>query len=99
VLALEEATRLGATEVELLLDSQLIVEQLNGRYRVRDQKLIPIHREVRRLLGGFERWTAGHVPRAQNRAADALANAALDSGAQPSPRALRWVPAGLFDGR
>jgi ribonuclease HI/probable phosphoglycerate mutase len=97
VLALEEAARLGAAEVELFLDSQLIVEQLHGRYRVRDQKLIPLHRAVMSRLSGFRRWTARHVPRAQNTAADALANAALDSGARPSARALRWVPAGLFD--
>jgi ribonuclease HI len=97
VLALEEAGRLGAAEVDLLLDSQLIVEQLHGRYRVRDQKLIPLHREVMRALGGFERWSARHVPRAQNRAADGLANAALDSGARPSERGLRWLPSGLFD--
>jgi ribonuclease HI len=97
VLALEEAARLGAVEVDLFLDSQLIVEQLHGRYRVRDQKLIPLHRAVMSSLSGFRRWTARHVPRAQNTAADALANAALDSGAAPSERALRWVPAGLFD--
>jgi ribonuclease HI len=97
VLALEEAAALGAREVDLLLDSKLIVEQLHGRYRVRDQKLIPLHRAVMTSLGGFRRWTARHVPRAQNHLADALANAALDSGARPSERVRRWVPAGLFD--
>jgi ribonuclease HI len=98
VLALEEAARLGAAEVELFLDSQLIVEQLHGRYRVRDQKLIPLHREAMRLLQGFGRWTARHVPRAQNTAADALANAALDSGARPSDRVRRWVAVGVRSG-
>ncbi len=97
VLALEEAATIGAREVELLLDSKLIVEQLKGAYRVRDQKLIPLHREAMRQLAGFERWTARHVPRSENHLADALANAALDSGARPSERALRWLPAGLFD--
>jgi ribonuclease HI len=97
VLALEEAARLGARDVVLLLDSKLIVEQLKGAYRVRDQKLIPLHREATRLLAGFERWTARHVPRSQNHLADAQANAALDSGARPTARALRWLPAGLFD--
>lgn len=99
VLGLEEAAALGAREVDLLLDSQLIVEQLRGRYRVRDQKLIPLHRSVMTSLAGFRRWSARHVPRAENRLADALANAALDSGARPSERVRQWVPAGLFDRR
>lgn len=87
---LELARELGAREVDLLLDSQLVVEQLRGRWRVRDPKLIPLWMEVRRLLGGFERWSARHVPRAQNRAADALANAALD-------RVERGGPASVVD--
>ena len=97
VLALEAAERLGAREVELLLDSKLIVEQLHGRYRVRDPKLIPLHREAIARLARFERWTARHVPRSENGAADALANAALDHGARPGERVRRWLPAGLFD--
>ena len=97
VLALEAAEGLGARQVELLLDSQLIVEQLHGRYRVRDQKLLPLHREALSRLARFDRWTAQHVPRAQNRAADALANAALDRGDRPSERVRRWLPVGLFD--
>jgi ribonuclease HI len=78
LLALREAHRLSATEVDLRLDSQLIVEQLNGRWRVRDVKLKPLHGEARQLLAGFARWQARHEPRATNRAADALANLALD---------------------
>jgi ribonuclease HI len=97
VLALEAAERLGAREVDLLLDSRLIVEQLHGRYRVRDPKLIPLHREAIARLARFKRWTARHVPRAENKAADALANAALDRGAKPGERVRRWLPAGLFD--
>ena len=78
VRALALARELGASEVELLLDSLLIVEQLHGRWRVKDAKLIPLHAEARRLLVGFRRWGAAHVPRAENHAADALANEALD---------------------
>ena len=78
VRALGLAARLGAVEVHLLLDSKLIVEQLAGRWRVKDAKLAPLHAECRRLLTGFRRWTASHVPRAQNSAADALANEAID---------------------
>ena len=73
-------------EVELLLDSKLIVEQLHGRWRVKDAKLIPLWAACRRLLGGFERWTAAHVPRAQNGVADALANEAIDRVARGRPR-------------
>jgi ribonuclease HI len=78
VRALVLATELGAREVHLLLDSKLIVEQLAGRWRVKDLKLIPLHAQARRSLAGFDRWTAAHVPRAQNALADALANEAID---------------------
>jgi len=76
--ALELARELGAREVHLLLDSKLIVEQLSGRWRVKDAKLIPLWAACRQTLAGFERWSATHVPRAQNSIADALANAAID---------------------
>ena len=76
--ALELARELGAREVHLLLDSKLIVEQLSGRWRVRDAKLIPLWAGCRQVLAGFERWSATHVPRAQNSVADALANEAID---------------------
>jgi ribonuclease HI len=88
VRALALAAELGAREVYLLLDSKLIVEQVHGRWRVKDAKLQPLHAEVRRLLLGFERWTAVHVPRAQNSAADALCNEAID-------RALAGGPASV----
>ncbi len=81
VLALREARRLGASEVELLLDSKLIVEQLNGRWRVKDAKLKGLFAEAQRHLAGFRRWSAVHEPRARNHAADALANLALDDPA------------------
>jgi ribonuclease HI len=85
VRALDLARELGAAEVDLLLDSMLIVEQLNGRWRVKDAKLRPLHDEAKRLLGGFGRWTARHVRRAQNSAADALANEAIDRVAEGGP--------------
>jgi ribonuclease H / adenosylcobalamin/alpha-ribazole phosphatase len=88
VRALELARKLGAAEVDLLLDSMLIVEQLNGRWRVKDPKLRLLHDEAKRLLGAFERWTARHVRRAQNSAADALANEAIDRVAAGGPAAV-----------
>ena len=78
VRSLELALRLGATEVDLLLDSQLIVEQLNGRWRVKDQKLRPLWGEARQLLARLDRWSAVHVRRSENAAADRLANEAID---------------------
>jgi probable phosphoglycerate mutase len=81
VLALRAARRIGAREVDLRLDSRLIVEQLAGRWRVRDPKLGRFHGEARRLLEAFDRWSAAHEPRARNRAADRLANLALDDPA------------------
>ena len=72
------AVELGAREVVMLLDSKLIVEQLAGRWRVKDAKLIPLWETARRTLRGFERWSATHVPRAQNAVADRLCNEAID---------------------
>jgi probable phosphoglycerate mutase len=85
VRALELAGRLGAERVDLLLDSKLIVEQLHGRWRVKDAKLRPLWAEAKRQLGGLRLWSATHVPRAQNTAADALANEALDRVAAGGP--------------
>ena len=76
--ALALAEELGAAAVDMLLDSKLIVEQLHGRWRVKDAKLIPLHAEARARLGRFARWSATHVPRAQNKQADALCNEAID---------------------
>jgi ribonuclease HI len=80
------ARELGAERAELLLDSNLIVEQLHGRWRVKDAKLRPLWadvlRDLRLLPGG---WTASHVRREQNTIADALANEAIDRVAAGGP--------------
>jgi histidinol-phosphatase len=81
VLALGLARRLGAEEVELVLDSKLVVEQLHGRWKVRHPALAGLHADAQRLLADFRRWSARHEPRASNHAADALANLALDDPA------------------
>lgn len=81
VLALRRAHAMGALEVDLRLDSKLIVEQLNGRWRVKDAKLKGLFAEATELLSRLSRWRAVHEPRARNRAADALANLALDDPA------------------
>ncbi len=101
VLALREAHRLQAREVDLRLDSKLIVEQINGRWRVKDAKLQGLFAEAVRHLGGFRRWKATHEPRARNRAADALANLALDDpdGAARLERHVRERSLGVSDER
>jgi ribonuclease HI len=80
---LEEAKALGAESVTCLLDSLLVVEQLNGRYKVRHPDMVPLHRRVRDLMRDFALVTFAHVPREQNREADRLVNAALDGKAEP----------------
>ncbi len=92
--ALELARELGASEVHLLLDSKLIVEQLSGRWRVKDVKLIPLWAASRAILGGFGRWSATHVPRAQNTVADALANEAIDRAHAGGPASVVRRPIG-----
>ncbi len=70
---------LGARRLELLLDSKLIVEQLAGRWRVKDAKLRPLWAEALRMLRTLpDGWVAAHVPRAQNSLADAMCNEAID---------------------
>lgn len=78
ILALEKALTLGAREAELVLDSKLIVEQLSGRWKVRHPGIRPLADRSHRLLAQFDRWSIRHEPRVFNRAADALANLALD---------------------
>jgi ribonuclease HI len=76
---LERARALGADEVEVIGDSELVAKQVNGLYKVKHAGLKPLHDEARRALAAFPRWQVRTVPRAQNAAADALVNAALDA--------------------
>ena len=78
LLGLERAKALGASEVEVVNDSELIAHQVNGRYKVKHPDMKPLHAEALAALRGFERWTVRPVPRAQNADADALVNQALD---------------------
>jgi probable phosphoglycerate mutase len=85
VRALELARELGAERVDLFLDSNLIVEQLHGRWRVKDRKLIPLWSAAKDILGEFRLWSATHARRHLNTQADALANEALDRIARGGP--------------
>jgi tryptophan 2,3-dioxygenase/ribonuclease HI len=82
LLGLDRARALGATEVEVVNDSELVAKQVNGEYRVKNPEMAALHAEATRALEGFERWTLRSVPRAQNAAADALVNHALDAPEQ-----------------
>jgi ribonuclease HI len=79
LLGLERARALGADEVELVNDSELVAKQVSGEYRVRHPAMRPLHAAALEALGGFRRWSLRSVPRAQNAGADALVNAALDA--------------------
>ena len=79
IAALEEAIRLGAGQVELNSDSELVVKQIKGEYRVKKAALKPLYQRVKQLQSGLESFTINHIPRQQNREADNLANKALDS--------------------
>jgi ribonuclease H / adenosylcobalamin/alpha-ribazole phosphatase len=78
IAALERARELGARRVVVRSDSQLVINQQLGRWKVKHEGLLPLAAEVRRLARGFQRVTWQHVPRERNRRADALANQAMD---------------------
>jgi ribonuclease HI len=78
LLGIERARELGASELELIGDSELIVRQVKGEYKVKDAALRELHAEATRALEGFEEWSIRHVPRERNSEADSLVNRALD---------------------
>jgi len=79
LLGLRAAAELGATEVELVNDSELVAKQLTGAYKVKHAAMKPLYLETLDALRGFEQWSIRSVPRAQNADADALVNQALDA--------------------
>jgi ribonuclease HI len=85
---LEYALSTGARRVRVFSDSELVVRQVNGQYRVKHPDMVPLHRKARNLLARFDEARVSHVPRERNRAADALANRAVDE------RGSNWPPTG-----
>jgi ribonuclease HI len=81
LLGLATARELGADEVEVIGDSELVAKQLTGAYKVKHPAMKPLHAAALEALRGFRGWTIRTVPRAQNAHADALVNQALDSAA------------------
>lgn len=77
---LERAAALGAREVEIVNDSELVARQLTGAYKVKHPSMKPLYEQAISALRGFDAWRIRSVPRAQNARADELVNAALDAG-------------------
>ena len=84
LLGLERAAALGATEVDVINDSELIAHQVTGRYKVKHPDMKPLHAQAMRALGEFDSWRIRSVPRAQNADADRLVNEELDRGVHPA---------------
>jgi ribonuclease HI len=76
---LELASAHGATEVELIGDSELVVRQIEGRYKVKNAGMKELHAQAKAALADFDSWSIRHVKRAQNADADELVNEALDN--------------------
>jgi ribonuclease HI len=79
--ALRYALAQGARRVSVYSDSELVVKQIDGRYRVKHPDMLPLHQEAKTLLRRFEEAAVTHVRREQNKDADRLANRALDEKA------------------
>ena len=87
--ALEVAHEEGAKEVEIISDSELLVKQMLGIYRVKHPNLLPMYQKAKSMLRHFGRFSIRHTLRAGNKDADRLANAALDR-AERTPND-RWI--------
>ena len=79
LLGLARASALGADEVEVVNDSELVAKQLNGQYKVKHPDMRPLYEQALQALRAFDTWSIRSVPRAQNAEADALVNQALDA--------------------
>jgi ribonuclease HI len=81
LLGLDRVRQLGADEVEVINDSELVARQIGGAYKVKNPGLRPLYEQTMKALQSFNRWSVRSVPRAENAHADALVNAALDGAA------------------
>ena len=91
---LEAAVELGADEVEFYMDSKLVVEQMNGRWKIKHPDMQKLAIEARRLLNQIPRFSLEWVPRAKNSVADELSNVAMDSAAKGEPVGILDMGAG-----
>jgi len=79
---LEEAVKLGATDVDVMMDSKLVVEQMSGRWKVKHPDIAALHQQAAALSARFEHISYTWIPRAKNSHADRLANEAMDAAAE-----------------
>ncbi len=80
IMALEQAKDLGLKRIKVFADSELLVKQINGLYRVRSEDLRPLYERALGLIEDFEEFSLEHIPRTKNSEADRLANEAIDGG-------------------
>lgn len=78
ILGLSEAAQLGCKNLRIFLDSQLIVRQIQGSYKVKNSALLPLFAKAKELLAGFEHYGIAHIPREENKRADQLANQGIN---------------------
>jgi len=83
LLGLEAASALSPAHLKAHLDSELVVRQLNGKYRVRHPDLLPLFQRAKHLLGRFRQADVIHIPRDKNVEADRLSNQAIDQRSEP----------------
>ena len=79
ILGLKKALEFNSTEIQIFLDSKLVVEQISGRWKIKDWQLKKLAEKARALLAKFQKWEITHIPRAQNKKADSLANQVLNA--------------------
>ncbi len=82
---LEIVRKLGKTRVNAISDSELIVRQMNGQYKVKNEKLLPLYQSARDLVGSFDACRIRHVLRTENQHADRLANLGISTALKPKP--------------
>ena len=80
IIGLEEAKRRGVDDLEVHMDSKLVVEQMNGRWKIKHPNMKPLAIRAGELWGSFARRSISHIPREENLIADALSNRAIDEG-------------------
>jgi len=78
IIGLEEARRRGVDDIDVRMDSKLVVEQMNGRWKIKHPNMKPLAQRAGELWVAFPRRSIAHVPRADNAIADALSNKAID---------------------
>ncbi len=94
LLALQEALRLGAHDISIQTDSELLARQIGGDYRVKDPTLRVFHAIAQQAMAAFRRCVVSHIDREHNRAADRLANRAVEAGLR-TRTAVRHAPTSL----